>query len=66
MRGKKKSKDAENGDEDETQPEENVERTRDELLEKIQKLKSADDEFYDGVGEDDESWDSEDFSSGEE
>lgn len=69
MKGKKKSKDK-NDDDDETevQEEEPLRRTREELLEKIEKLKGADEEFYDGVAGDsaeDESWDSDDFSSGE-
>ena len=70
MRGKKKSKDKNSDDDEtETQQEAPLRRTRDELLEKIEKLKGIDDEFYDGVAEDsdeNESWNSEDFSSGEE
>lgn len=73
MRGKKKSKDQDNEDDEiKTQQDEPVTRTRDELLEKIEKLKGADEEFYDGIAENDldesldESWNSEDFSSEEE
>lgn len=65
MKGKKKPKDSD-GEDIEVEEQPNVRRTRDELLDKIEKLKGADDEFYEGVAEedDDESWDSEDFSSG--
>lgn len=71
MRGRKKPKKVDDDDDQEEHVEEptKVRRTRDELLSKIESLKCTDDdEFYKGVIEDDEddSWDSEDYSSGEE
>lgn len=72
MKGKKKQKNTEDGEEgEEGEPEVREPRkTREELLNKIRMLEGTDEEFYDGVteGDDDEdgSWCSDDFSSGEE
>lgn len=73
MHGKKKAKKTEDDDQEEPAEEPvRKHRTRDELLDKLEALKcNDDDEFYKGVVEEgdddgDESWDSADFSSGEE
>lgn len=65
MKGKKVKK-SEDDDQDEQAAvarEEPEMRTRTELLEKIEQLKGAADDFYDGVAEDDDSWDTEDYES---
>lgn len=69
MKGKKK-RNKTGDDEDEGGSEDEVPkvRTRDELLEKIEKLKGTDDEFYAGVADgedDDDSWNSDDYLSDE-
>lgn len=70
MKGKKNRKNKDGDDEDEGGSEDEMPkvRTRDELLEKFEKLKGADDEFYAGVADgedDDDSWDSDDYLSDE-
>ncbi|CRL04035.1 CLUMA_CG017152, isoform A [Clunio marinus] len=69
MHGKKKKKNKDCDDE-EIEEESQVKKvpTRDELLMKLEKLKvGTDEEFYDGViDENDESWNSEDYSSDDE
>lgn len=69
MKGKKTRKNKTGDDEDEAGESEDElpkVRTREELLEKIEKLKGPDEEFYAGVADgedDDDSWDSEDYLS---
>lgn len=73
MKGKKKSKDKDDDEEETTtQQDEPVRRTRDELLEKIEKLKGTDEEFYEGIDDEqgiddsDEGWNTDDYSYDEE
>lgn len=75
MNGKKKRKGKPDDDQDQAEDiGEEIEevpryRTREELLQKIEKLKGIDAEFYEGVAEsEDDDWESgsEDFSSGDE